>query len=151
MIFAPTPEIQTASQIETGAIVLEALVFTIKMNYFGIPVNQIESIQSLPEDTVPATEEKIDRIMGFTEDCFYLFPSRITFKSGLHSEYASRTMIIDGLVGIFEFRLNHLLLLPKAIESRLSNSLIWAAARLEEQGLRDLVLLLNFNRLASAS
>jgi chemotaxis signal transduction protein len=150
MITDLKPVTHILSKPSSHVPVFEILIFNIKMNYFGIPVGQIESIQSLPDDASATDIEKIDRVLGYADTCFYLFPSRIIFKSSLNSHYSSHALMIDGMVGIFDIRLNNLLPLPKLIRSCLSGSLIWGAARIEDQGLKDIILLLNFDHASTA-
>ncbi len=127
---------------------VEALLFSMQMNHFGIPVQQIDKIlEGDPsKDTFNAQEPvlKADEILHLADKDDFLFPSWLKLKPMTQSPLSSAILMIDGMSGIVEIRTRRIRLMPSLIAGHIRHPWIWGAA-LPEDGGKDIILLIDFN------
>lgn len=127
---------------------VEVLLFSMQMNHFGIPVQQIDQIlESDPRAQKTDLQEpvlKADDVLHLADADDFLFPSWLKLKPMAESSVSSAILMIDGLSGIVEIRTGRIRRMPRLISGHISHPWIWGAA-LPEEGGKDLILLLDFN------
>lgn len=126
---------------------LEVLVFSVQMNSFGIPVQEIDLLleKEPASGEMSAPVRRIDEILQLTNADFYLFPSWLKLKKSLRSSLASAVIRIDGMTGIQSVSPAQIRLLPMVIRKHLKIPWVWAAALPVDPNQRDILLLLDFN------
>lgn len=129
---------------------VEVLLFSMQMNHFGIPVQQIDQIlEDDPREAVGVTEPvlKADEVLHLADADDFLFPSWLKLKPMNESPLSSAILMIDGMSGITEIRTGRIRPLPRLVAGHITHPWIWGAA-LPEEGSKDLILLLDFNATA---